>query len=65
MNFSEMPVADCPLSDLERGKMLAHLDPLLRYLGAPGDWGYESKLGQMTIRLNELRNEIVRSARGA
>lgn len=62
MNYSEMPVANCPLRDAERDTVLAHLDPLLRYLGAPGDWGYESKLGQMTIRLNELRNEIVRRA---
>ena len=62
--YSEMPITNSPLSDLERGKLLALLDSLLYYLGAPGDWGYESKLGQMTIRLSELRNEIVRSARG-
>lgn len=62
MNYSEMPLAACPLSGRERDTVLGHLDLLLRYLGAPGDWGYESKLGQMTIRLAELRNEIVRSA---
>ncbi len=64
MNYNEMPIAACPLSDGERARMLMHLDQLLRYLGAPGDWGYESKLGLMTIRLSELRNEIVRSSHG-
>lgn len=64
MNYSEMPLVACPLSDVERDTLLAHLEPLLRYLGAPGDWGYETKLGRITIRLYELRNDIVRSRRG-
>ncbi len=64
MNYSEMPIAACPLSDVERGKLLAYLQMLLQFLGAPGDWGYESKLGQMTIRLTELQSEILRSPHG-
>lgn len=61
MSYSEMPLVAHPLSDVEKARLLACLEPLLHYLGAPGDWGYETKLGRMTISLIELRNEIVRS----
>ena len=64
MNYSEMPLVACPLSEVEKARLLAYLEPLLRHLGAPGDWGYETKLGRMTIRLSELRNDIVRSVHG-
>jgi len=58
MNYSEMPLVGSPLSEVEKARLLAHLEPLLRFLGAPGDWGYETKLGQMTIRLRELNNDL-------
>ena len=34
------------------------LDPLLKYAGRPGDWGRESKLGLLTQRLLQVRQEL-------
>lgn len=42
--------------------LLMRLDDLLKFLGAPGDWGYNTKLGMMTLRLIELRQQIAKAA---
>lgn len=60
MTYDQMPLSECRLSPEERARWLAVLDPLLRYAGSPGDWGYQSKLGVLTKHLYALRAELVR-----
>lgn len=55
-DFDKLPMPE--LSDIERDKILIRLDPLIQYLGAPGDWGYDTKLGVMTVKLIEMRSAI-------
>lgn len=56
--FADLPLATCPLSLEERARWINVLDPLLRYAGRPGDWGRESKLGLLTMRLMQVRAEL-------
>lgn len=58
-SFDKLPLASCNLSIEERAKWLNVLDPLIMYAGRPGDWGRESKLGVLTMRLMQARAEIV------
>lgn len=56
-----MKIADLrsnELSYIERDRLLAHIDPLLAYLGAPGDWGYGTVLGQFAIELREIQHAV-------
>jgi len=57
--FKDCPLAACALSIEERAKWLNVIDPMLRYGGSPGDWGYDSKLGRLLLALREVREEIV------
>lgn len=57
-NFNNLPLSSSPLSKEEVLRLEANLMPLLRYLGAPGDWGYETKLGRLTQVLHGLRSDI-------
>lgn len=56
--FDELQLASCPLSIEERARWINVLDPLLKYAGRPGDWGRESKLGLLTMRLMQVRAEL-------
>ncbi|GKS97016.1 hypothetical protein [Acidovorax sp. SUPP2825] len=56
--FDGLALASCPLSIEERAKWINVLDPLLKYAGRPGDWGRESKLGLLTQRLLQVRQEL-------
>lgn len=56
--FDELPLAESELSIEERARWIAALDPLLKYAGSPGDWGYQSKLGVLTQKLYQIRSEI-------
>ena len=60
---NDAPLCSSPLSSTEALQLESNLMPLLRYLGSPGDWGYETKLGRLTILLLELRVEIRQAAR--
>lgn len=60
------PYADCPIAELalnaaERQEAIAALRDLMLALGAPGDYGYDSKLGRLLQDVNELRREIERT----
>lgn len=55
--FDELPMPK--LSMEERVKILAALEPLVKYLGSPGDWGYSTKLGILTIKLLEVRQQLM------
>ena len=59
--FEELPLATCSLSIEERAKWINVLDPLLKYAGRPGDWGRETKLGLLTQRLLQVRQELVQA----
>ncbi|MFU2053321.1 hypothetical protein [Bordetella hinzii] len=61
--FHERPLAECELSSEERTRWLAVLDQLLKYAGSPGDWGYESKLGRLTLVARDLRRDIANGDR--
>lgn len=61
--FHECPLAECELSPEERARWLAVLDQLLKYAGSPGDWGYESKLGRLTLVARDLRRDIANGDR--
>lgn len=34
------------------------MEPLARYLGSPGDWGYETVLGDLTIKLKDALYQV-------
>lgn len=55
------PLTRSPLSSEERETLLRLTEDLARYLGSPGDWGYGTKLGDLTIYLTRLRVEIAES----
>lgn len=61
--FHECPLAECELSQAERARWLAVLDQLLKYAGSPGDWGYDSKLGRLTLVARDLRRDIANGDR--
>lgn len=56
--FDALPLASYGPTREERCRWIAALDALLRYAGSPGDWGYESKLGQIITRLIQVRAEL-------
>lgn len=60
--FKDLPLCSSPLSAEERIRLNENLKPLLGFLGSPGDWGYETRLGRLTIVLGDLRREIWGSA---
>ena len=53
--FDSLPLATCSPSLEERARWINVLDPLLKYAGSPGDWGRDSKLGLLTMRLMQVR----------
>lgn len=63
--YNDMPLCGSPLSYDEAVRLEAELMLLLRYLGSPGDWGYETKLGQLTQVLHGLRAEIRQAGKAA
>lgn len=60
-NFNDLPLCSSALSRDEAIRLHENLMPLLRFLGSPGDWGYETKLGRLTIVLGNLRAEVARA----
>jgi hypothetical protein len=47
-----------PLTEYERTRLLAMVDPLVGYLNAPGDWGYDTRLGDATLSLKALQHAL-------
>lgn len=60
--FKDLPLCSSPLSAEERIRLDENLKSLLGFLGSPGDLGYETQLGRLTIVLGDLRREIWVSA---
>ena len=53
--FHELPLAASQLSFQEACTLKAHLDGLQRFLNRPGDWGYETQLGRLTIAIKNVQ----------
>jgi len=60
--FKDMPLCSSALTAEERIRLDENLKPLQRFLGSPGDWGYDTQLGRLTIVLDGLRRDIWTSA---
>lgn len=51
-----------PLRASERLRLELRLGDLLQFLGAPGDWGYDTELGDLTLYLLKVMARLNRSA---
>lgn len=60
--FKDLPLCGSALTAEARARLDENLKSLLRFLGAPGDWGYDTQLGRLTILLDGLRRDIWTSA---
>jgi len=54
--FEVLP--DCEVSARDRSRLLMRIDDVLRTLGAPGDWGYGTKLGELTRVLHAQKQVL-------
>ena len=54
------PLAFHNLSEAERHRLFASLEPLRQFLGSPGDWGYGSRLGNLTLEVIAIHRELMR-----
>lgn len=59
--YAQCPIAELPLSAEERAEAIEALSTLTLNLAAPGDYGYDSKLGRLVHAADELRREIERT----
>ena len=59
--YAQCPVAALALDQRERAEVLDSLGAFLQSVGAPGDYGYDSKLGRLVHAASELRQEIERT----
>lgn len=57
---AEQQLASCGLSAHEYARWTQLLDPLIKYAGRPGDWGRETTLGLLTMRLLHARESLKR-----
>lgn len=65
MPRTEKLLCESALSYEEALRLEAELAPLMRYLGSPGDWGYGTKLGDLTAFLLSLRGQIEQAGKNA
>lgn len=56
--LKDLPLCTQALSMEERCRLDENLKSLLAFLGAPGDWGYETQLGRVTVALDGLRRSL-------
>lgn len=53
--FHELLLAESQLSYQHAVALKARVDDLKRFLACPGDWGYDSMLGRLTIALGNVQ----------
>lgn len=58
--FKNLPANE--LRSRERERIELRLDDLIRALGAPGDWGYGTKLGELTQILHLQRAALAETS---
>lgn len=56
-DFKSLPSNE-GLSASEASTLRLRIDDLLRFLGSPGDWGYGTKLGELTQILHAQRGAL-------
>ncbi len=56
--FKDLPLCVSQLSFEEKIRLDENLKHLLAFLGSPGDWGYETQLGRLTVCLDEARRAL-------
>lgn len=54
----EQQLASSGLSAKEYARWTQLLDPLIKYAGRPGDWGRETALGMLAMRLLQVRETL-------
>lgn len=52
------PLCCSPLDLPEKLRLAEAMAPLIQFLGAPGDWGYGTRLADLTIYLKQLRHDL-------
>lgn len=52
------PLSVQPLSAEETNNLLLLLTPLRKFLGSPGDWGYGTKLADLTIDVARICTKL-------
>lgn len=62
MHERSRAISASPLRETERATLLIRINDTLRFLGAPGDWGYGTRLGDLTLELLWLRQQLQNSA---
>lgn len=60
MNYKDMPLVASPLSDVDRALLVRLVGHLADFLRAPGDWGYRTKLGELTERLIDEEADMLK-----
>lgn len=53
--FHELPLAASALTFQEACTLKAHVDGLHRFLSRPGDWGFDTQLGRLTIAVKTVQ----------
>lgn len=62
MADAKKPLCTHPLTEIERAILTVRLDDLGKFLSAPGDWGYGTRLGDLTVVVRDLLVELNRGA---
>lgn len=58
MNVPAYPLSIRMPHEAERLRLLALIDPLVAFLSSPGDWGYDTQLGDLTRRAISVRDQL-------
>lgn len=57
----KVTVCSCPMKPHERATLELRLNDLLKFLNAPGDWGYGTPMADLTLYLLEFRQKLAKS----
>lgn len=57
-SYYDLPLCEGDLSADHKARLDELLKNLTAFLNSPGDWGYDTKLGNMTTLLKQLRAEV-------
>lgn len=56
--MTEKKLAECQLDSTEKAQWLSRIENVLEFAGSPGDWGHKTELGELTIKLIEIRQKL-------
>lgn len=55
------PLSTHPLTAREETEILGRMYALAEFMGSPGDWGYGTTLGDLTMQLHQVRAALMAS----